>query len=221
MIKNKKVKDVQFYQEVGESSLNLGKVHRLTDREEEEAEMRDRKIEKQINKQFKAFCDRVEKMDQLNYEEPDFDRKFMGIPSRDNITLLPSGRCLINITETPFIVLSLEDVHIAFFERVQLNLSSFDLVFIMKDFTAKEFQIKSIPRESLEKIKDWLDENNIKFYQSERYYSWNVVLDELRKKPQQFWERGGWKYYVALDRHDDDSDDDDVSTEYNPKNKKK
>jgi len=206
MIKNKKTKNIQFYTEVGESSLNIGKVGRL-DREEEEAERRDRAMEERLNKQFKSFCNQVQKLGHLQYEEPHFDLGFSGVPLRDNVVLLPTESCLINLIEYPFFVLCIEDVHIAFFERVQLNLNSFDLVFVMKDFSQKEVHITCIPREHIEGIKSWLNSKKIKYYQVARSLLWTNVLNTLRTDPKEFWDRGAWNYYTKMEKYEEDSEE--------------
>lgn len=53
--------------------------------------------------------------------------------------------------------MTLDEVQIAYFERVQFSLSTFDLVFIFKDWDQKEVHINAIPSTSLESIKDWLE----------------------------------------------------------------
>jgi nucleosome binding factor SPN SPT16 subunit len=82
---------------------------------------------------------------------------FWGVPSCNNILLQPTVHCLINVIEYPPFVMTLDEVQIAYFERVQFSLSTFDLVFIFKDWEQKEVHINAIPSTSLESIKDWLE----------------------------------------------------------------
>jgi len=216
LIKGKKTKNIQFYTETGESSSNLGKAGRLTDREEEEAERRERELEGKINKQFKSFCVQVQKLGYLNYEEPMFDIGFSGVAHKDVVSLLPTDSCLINLIEFPFFVLCMEDVHIAFFERAQFILKQFDLVFVMKDFSQKEVHITCIPREHKESIKNWLNSSNIKFYETSLSLYWPNILLSLKQDPKKFWEKGGWKFYEQLEERDGESSEEHSNYEYLP-----
>jgi len=128
----------------------------------------------------------VQKLGYLNYEEPDFENQFTGVAHRDNVTFLPTENCLINIIEFPFFVLCMEDVHVAFFERVQFILNSFDLVFVMKDFSQKEIHITCIPRDNIESIKDWLNSIGIKFYETSHSLYWPNIFISLKAEPKKF-----------------------------------
>lgn len=82
---------------------------------------------------------------------------FWGVPGCNNILLQPTVHCLINVIEYPPFVMTLDEVQIAYFERVQFSLQTFDLAFIFKDWEQKEVHINAIPSTSLESIKDWLE----------------------------------------------------------------
>lgn len=45
---------------------------------------------------------------------------FSGVPYRSNVLLQPTTDCLVNLTETPFLVVTLLDIEIAHLERVQV-----------------------------------------------------------------------------------------------------
>jgi nucleosome binding factor SPN SPT16 subunit len=45
---------------------------------------------------------------------------FQGVPFRSNVLLQPSTDCLVNLTETPFLVVTLADIEIVHLERVQV-----------------------------------------------------------------------------------------------------
>lgn len=61
--------------------------------------------------------------------------------------------CLVS--QPPFVV-SLEDVEIVHFERVQFHLKNFDMVFIFKDYHRKVAMINSVPMTMLDHVKEWL-----------------------------------------------------------------
>lgn len=98
--------------------------------------------------------------------------------------------------------MSLDEVQIAYFERVQYGLRNFDLVFIFNDWSQKEVHINGIPINSLEPIKEWLNSVGIKYYQGKANLRWRSLLDTFAKDPVGFWEEGGWS------RLDDDEDED-------------
>ena len=52
--------------------------------------------------------------------------------------------------------MSLEDVQLVHFERVQFQLKNFDMVFIFKDYTRKVAMINSVPMTMLDHVKEWL-----------------------------------------------------------------
>lgn len=66
---------------------------------------------------------------------------------------MPTQNCLVNLTEWPPFILSLEDVEIASFERIMHGLRHFDIVFVHKDYGKSVQSIISIPVETLEKMK--------------------------------------------------------------------
>jgi nucleosome binding factor SPN SPT16 subunit len=45
---------------------------------------------------------------------------FQGVPFRSNVLLQPSTDCLVSLSETPFLVVTLADIEVAHLERVQV-----------------------------------------------------------------------------------------------------
>jgi len=74
---------------------------------------------------------------------------------------MPSINCLLNLTDSPFFVLTMAEVEVAHFERVAYNLRNFDLCFIFKDYQKPVLRISTIPTNYLHTIKNWLDEMDI------------------------------------------------------------
>jgi nucleosome binding factor SPN SPT16 subunit len=85
------------------------------------------------------------------------DLGFNGVPNRSTVFLQPTVHALISISEAPFFVLSLSDIEIAYFERVQFNLRSFDLVFVFKDYDRPVVHINSIDIKHVDTIREWLE----------------------------------------------------------------
>ena len=57
--------------------------------------------------------------------------------------------------QPPFVV-TLSDIELVHFERVQFQLKNFDMVFIFKDYSKKVTMVTSIPMTMLDHVKEWL-----------------------------------------------------------------
>jgi nucleosome binding factor SPN SPT16 subunit len=97
------------------------------------------------------------KVPDLEFDIPYRELGFFGVPGRTSTFLMPTVHCLVQLVEPPFFVLTLDEVDIAHFERVQFSLKNFDLVFVYKDLTRQPAFISAIPVQNLEPIKDWLE----------------------------------------------------------------
>lgn len=86
MYGKKKQEDVQFYTEVGELTTDLSKAHsRLQDRDDLEAEQREREMREEIKAAFRSFVDKSEALARrydLEFETPFRDLGFYGCPHR-------------------------------------------------------------------------------------------------------------------------------------------
>lgn len=115
-------------------------------------------MRRKLNMAFKNFIEKVEVLTnhQVSFEKPFRDLGFNGTPFRSMVLLQPTSSCLLNITEMPPFVQSLENIELVHFERVSFHLKNFDMVFIFKDYTKKGVMITSIPMNQLDQIKEWL-----------------------------------------------------------------
>jgi hypothetical protein len=75
------------------------------------------------------------------------------VPHRETVLLQPTSSCLVNLTSWPPFVCTLEDVELVHFERVQLSLKNFDMVFIFKDYNKKVAMVTSVPMTMLDHVK--------------------------------------------------------------------
>jgi nucleosome binding factor SPN SPT16 subunit len=107
--------------------------------------------------------------------------------------MYPTTNCLVSLSELPTFVMDIEDIEIVHFERVTLSIKNFDMVFIYKDFTTFK-RINSIPMESLDDIKSWLDSCDIVFSEGPMPLNWTVVLQQIREDLGAFVEDGGWAF---------------------------
>jgi len=141
----------------------LGQRSRYNDRDGLQEEQEERVRRKKWNERFREFVkaveDQVTKSDPNNsfeFDVPYRDLMFQGVPSKSAIQILPTLNCLVALEDNPPWVLTLDEVEIAYFERVQLSLKNFDLVFVYKDFDRPVEKIRSIPRNYLSTIQSYL-----------------------------------------------------------------
>jgi nucleosome binding factor SPN SPT16 subunit len=219
MIGNKKVKNVQFYQEAGSlvDDLDTGRKRKtmyMNEQEELEQEQRERELRVKLNAKFKRFVDNIANIANQNRYKLEFDMpyselSFYGAPNKGIVKLMPTVNCLVNLTEFPPFVITLDDIEIVHFERVSFSIKNFDMVFVFKDFHTTK-RICSIPRETIEQIKDWLDQVDILFSEGVMPLNWNSVLTEIRSDFNKFLEEGGWAFLRddGSDAEGEDSEDD-------------
>lgn len=216
MIGKRKAKDVQFYREATEMQFdetgNRKRKHRFGDEEEFEAEQEERRRRAQLDKEFKAFADKIAdagRNENVGVDIPFRDLGFNGVPSRSSVWIQPTTDCLVQLTEPPFLVLTLSEIEIVHLERVSYGLKNFDMVVVFKDFTKAPTHINTIPVESLDAVKDWLDSVEIPFSEGTVNLNWGTIMKTVQADPHQFFLDGGWNFIAA----DSDSGEEDNSEE--------
>jgi len=210
----KKTKDVQFYREATDIQFdetgNRKRKYRYGDEDEFEAEQEERRRRSDLDRLFKAFADKIAeagRTEGLEVDMPIRDLGFNGVPFRSNVYIQPTTECLIQVTEPPFMVLTLDDIEVAHLERVQFGLKNFDLVFVFKDFGRAPYHINTIPVESLDDVKEFLDTSDIAYSEGPLNLNWSVIMKTVTADTHQFFIDGGWGFLQ------NDSDDDDMSVE--------
>ncbi|EPS71678.1 hypothetical protein M569_03078, partial [Genlisea aurea] len=214
MVGNKKTKDVQFFVEVMEMVQNIGGGKRSAyDPDEIEEEQRERDRKNKINTDFQHFVNRVNdlwgqpqlKGLDLEFDQPLRELGFFGVPYKTSSFIVPTSSCLVELIETPFLVITLGEIEIVNLERVGLGQKNFDMAIVYKDFKRDVTRIDSIPSTSLDGIKEWLDTTDIKYYESRLNLNWRPILKTITEDPQKFVEEGGWEF-LNLEATDSDSD---------------
>ncbi|WPH01625.1 Hypothetical protein R9X50_00447400 [Acrodontium crateriforme] len=216
IIGKKKTKDVQFYREATDMQFdetgNRKRKHRYGDEEEFEAEQEEKRRRAQLDKEFRAFTEKIAdaaKSENLAVDMPFRDLGFNGVPSRSSVLIQPTTDCLVQLTEPPFTVLTLTDIEVVHLERVQFGLKNFDMVVVFKDFTRAPAHINTIPVEALDGVKDWLDSVDIPFSEGPLNLNWATIMKTVIADPYQFFKDGGWSFLAT----DSDSEDDEPSEE--------
>eukprot|EP00727_Mastigamoeba_balamuthi_P010087 m51a1_g5700 putative fact complex subunit spt16 (1015) ;mRNA; f:1028518-1032300 len=213
VVNKKKVKDVQFYTEVTEVVCKLYERSRYGEQDEFEEEQQERERRRKHNLAYQTFVNQVSELEGFAGHEFDIPYRelgFHGVPFKSNVFLQPTVHCLVNLTESPYFVLTLDDVELVHFERVSetYKLRNFDMVFIFKDYTKPVVRVNVIPIDSLEPIKEWLDSINIKFSEGPGNLNWNHIMQTIVADMQGFFDGGGWSFLDPDSSEDEDEDDD-------------
>lgn len=197
----KKTKDVQFYREATDIQFdetgNRKRKYRYGDEDEFEQEQEERRRRGELDRLFKGFAEKIAEAgrnEQIEVDMPIRDLGFHGVPFRSNVYIQPTTECLIQLTEPPFMVITLEDIEVAHLERVQFGLKNFDLVFIFKDFSRQPYHINTIPVESLEDVKDFLDSSDISYSEGPLNLNWPTIMKTVTTDPHAFFADGGWSF---------------------------
>ncbi|XP_051202915.1 FACT complex subunit SPT16 [Lolium perenne] len=203
MVGNKKTKDVQFYVEVMDVVQTVGGSRRSAlDPDEIEEEQRERDRKNRINMEFQNYVNKVNdhwsqpqfKGLDLEFDIPLRELGFHGVPHKASAFIIPTSTCLVELIETPFLVVTLGEIEIVNLERVGFGTKNFDMAIVFKDFKKDVLRIDSIPSSSLDAIKEWLDTTDLKYYESRLNLNWRPILKTIIDDPRQFVEDGGWEF---------------------------
>ncbi|XP_043473155.1 FACT complex subunit spt16 isoform X2 [Leptopilina heterotoma] len=196
MFGKKKHVDVQFYTEVGEITTDLGKHQHMHDRDDLAAEQSERELRHKLKTAFKSFCEKVESLtkQEIEFDTPFRELGFPGAPYRSTVLLQPTSGCLVNLTEWPPFVITLEDVELVHFERVQFHLKNFDMIFVFKDYHKKTAMVNAIPMHMLDHVKEWLNSCDIRYSEGVQSLNWGKIMKTITENPEEFFETGGWSF---------------------------
>lgn len=78
-------------------------------------------------------------------------------------------------------MITLEDIELVHFERVQFHLKNFDMIFVFKDYHRKVAMVNAIPMNMLDHVKEWLKSVPLLHYIGPRqYYVTHLVGKEVQ-----------------------------------------
>eukprot|EP00301_Raphidiophrys_heterophryoidea_P026138 c8949_g1_i1.p1 GENE.c8949_g1_i1~~c8949_g1_i1.p1 ORF type:complete len:1050 (-),score=336.81 c8949_g1_i1:34-3078(-) len=202
MMARKKLQDIQFFEEVLEASAEVsgrnGPAYENQD---------DRRIVNDANRRFQEFCNAVDDKSLLG-EGKEFDMPFhklgfFGVAGKTTSLIQPTVNCLVDLMEWPTTIITLSEIEVVSFERVDFSIRNFDMAIVFKDYTKPVKVITSIAKEKLDSIKKWLSESRIKYYEGKINLQWNTIMKHILSDPEGFFNDGGWSF---LDPHDSGSD---------------
>lgn len=162
VVVNKKLTNhVQFFTEVGIATEDLAdpRRRRRADYDEYEEEQMEEQAKERFNKQYLDFAEYIEKNweSDLQFEQPYTDLGFYGSYASNNVFISPSASCLVSLLESPFLVVSMNEVELVSFERLDNKIKNFDMILIFKDYTKPVLSVSNIPKDNLSTIKEWLE----------------------------------------------------------------
>ncbi|KAK6037314.1 putative histone chaperone [Cooperia oncophora] len=140
--------------------------------------------------------------DQFDFDAPFSELGFLGVPHRSSCTLKPTSSCLVNLTEWPPFIVTLDEVELVHFERVSFQLKNFDMVFIFKDYSRKTQMVQQIPMSSLDSVKEWLNTSDLRYTEGIQSLNWPKIMKTITDDPEEFFETGGWNFLA----NDSDAD---------------
>lgn len=220
IIGKKKTKDIQFYREATEMQFdetgNRKRKHRYGDEEEFEAEQEEKRRRAQLDKEFRNFTEKIAdagKGEGLSVDMPFRDLGFNGVPARSSVTIQPTTDCLVQLTEPPFMVITLTDIEVVHLERVQFGLKNFDMVVVYSDFTRAPAHINTIPVECLDSVKDWLDSVDIPYTEGPLNLNWATIMKTVIADPHAFFKDGGWSFLSTEAESDEESEEEESAFE--------
>lgn len=84
-------------------------------------------------------------------------------------------------------------------------------MFVFKDFHKPPVHVNTIPVESLEAVKDWLDSVDIAFTEGPLNLNWTTIMKTVVSDQYGFFADGGWSFLAAESDSEGDGDEDEES----------
>jgi nucleosome binding factor SPN SPT16 subunit len=94
---------------------------------------------------------------------------------------------------------------------LQFGLKNFDLVFVYKDFGRPPAHVNTIPVESLDRVKEWLDSVDIAFTEGPLNLNWQTIMKTVSTDPHSFFKEGGWNFLTQDSDAEDGEEEDEES----------
>ena len=179
----------------------------MNDLDELELEEREREAKRKLSKKFYNFAVSIQTQSErgnypIEFDVPIDEYAFNGCPVKSVVKIRPTKNCLIGLSDFPFFVINLDDIEMVYFERVSLQTKNFDMAVVFKDFHTFK-RISSIPRESIDLIKQYLNEIGVIYFEGLIPMHWGNVLQSIRDDFEAFLDDGGWQF-LQDDKEEED-----------------
>ena len=98
------------------------------DEEEFEQEQEERRRRAELDRLFKGFAEKISDAARefnISVDIPFREISFNGVPNRSSVLMSPTTDALVQLTEPPFTVITLDEIEVAHLERIQVKISPF------------------------------------------------------------------------------------------------
>ena len=235
MIGKTSTKDIQFFvehMEDGESLLD-NKRKNMHDRDELEDENRHKQMVFKLDSEFKKFCDKVTDIlpaedasdpdgDKIwDWDIPYLDLEFRGNPKDSMVELYPTVNCIVHLATKPVCIIELDNVDLAYYERVRGGISNFDLTFVLKSFLDADAKIAdcwqritAIEMKYKDSVREVLQKSKLVQFEGANQVNWTNVLKDYVKNFEDISKDGGWKAVFGEDEEEEDDDDEEEDEDF-------
>ena len=219
IIGKRKTQDVQFYREASDIAFDetggRKRRYRYGDEDELQQEQEERRRKALLDKEFRTFAELIADSSNgmVDLDIPFRELGFPGVPFRASVLCIPTRDCLVQLVDPPFLVITLDEIEIAYFERVQFGLKNFDLVLVFKDFNKAVVHINTIPIELLDDVKSWLTDIEIPYSEGQMNLNWGAIMKTITADPYQFFVDGGWSF-ISQEGSSDEEDEEEEESEF-------
>jgi nucleosome binding factor SPN SPT16 subunit len=130
---------------------------------------------------------------------------------------MPTLNCLVNLTETPFFVVDLDEVDHVHFERVTYMSKAFDMVLVNKDFAKQPWRIDMIPNGDKDAVQEWLTDMEITYTEGPMNLNWKQIMATVKDDDRFYMDteedevtekEAGWEFLRMFGKDDEDENDD-------------
>jgi nucleosome binding factor SPN SPT16 subunit len=124
----------------------------------------------------------------------------------------------VNLTETPFFVVDLDEVDHVHFERVTYMSKAFDMILINKDFNKMPWRIDMIPNGDKDSIQEWLTDMEITYTEGPMNLNWKSILNTAKEDDRFYMtteddevteKEAGWEILRMFGREDEEEEEED------------
>lgn len=109
------------------SNFSIGNRKRrrnYNDEDEFEQEQEERRRRAELDRLFKGFAEKISDAARdfnISVDIPFREISFNGVPHRSNVLMSPATDALVQLTEPPFTVITLDEIEVAHLERIQVS----------------------------------------------------------------------------------------------------
>jgi len=210
MVNRRKTYDLQFYTEVRAQTedLSMRRSANAYDPDEILQEQREEEMKVRLNKVFQDFVVKTQKLPgfKLKFELPTEDFCISGVHFRANSPIFLCTKSMLSVQDWPPLVVHMDEVEIAVFERVTAATREFDMTLIHKDYSRAPTGITMIPVSGMADLKTWFGDIKMVWYVLPMNMQWKAVMQEITSDIGKFIEDGGFQAW--FDNPEDEEDDD-------------